>query len=455
MLSFFPRIKYGGRVSSVKVNTFQRFTVKDCITRIRERDPVLHALIFPTLEQAEKQAQERAKETPRSELHGVPYTLKDVWDTAGIRTTGGSYRHVNRVPRESGRVNKALEEAGAILLGKSNLSDLALSAESDNYIVGAARNPHDSTRTSGGSTGGGAAAVADGMAAFDWGSDFGGSIRLPAAFCGIVGFRLSHSMWDPEGHFPHIPDFFKTFAGMGPITQTLEDCRTLLRALAPRLRTGGTAPFTVKGAMVYAPDRPSQGQWQRFNDEVTPKLRGLVPEVKHDHGLPSPSAVEITWNLYIASHFAKFLEGDELPLSQGLPAVLSSISFGRWRGDKRVHPSTGIVLFLLALGMIFFGWRKRVYADRVERIRTRVKELWSAGYVILSPTTTYPAPRHGRTLWTPNIMAFAKLGNLTDATGLAVPYGKFPDGMPRSLQFLGPPGSEEVLLDLAGKVINS
>lgn len=435
--------------------TLRRFKVSDCIARIRERDPVIHALVFPTVEEAEKQAEERAKENPRSELHGVPYTLKDVWDTTGICTTGGSYRHRERVPEKSGKIARAFEEAGAVLLGKSNMPDLGLPPESANFLVGATCNPHDLDRTAGGSTGGGAAAVAEGMAAFDWGSDFGGSIRLPAAFCGLVGLRLSQSVWETEGHFPHTPSFFKAFIGMGPLTKTPEDCRTLLRVLAPRLRTGSPVPFELKGVMVYGPDRFSRGLWHDFQNEIIPGLRGIVPDVCTDHSLPSPSSVDVFFNLYLASHFEKFLEGDELPFLEGVFAVLSSLTIGRWTGDKRLHPQTAVILLLLGLGKALLGWRRGALASRIENIRRRMNEIWSQGLVVVTPTTTYPAPRHGRVFWTMNIMSFAKLGNLTDATGLAVPFGKFPDGMPRSLQFLGPPGSEETLLDLAEKMINS
>ena len=134
---------------------------------------------------------EPSRGTDAGPLAGIPYVLKDTWDTAGIVTTGGSFRHRDRIPTQSSKPHRAIEATGAVLLGKSNLSDLAFSIESDNHLFGPVRNPHDPSRTAGGSTGGGACAVASGMAAFDWGTDFGGSIRLPAAFCGVVGLRLS------------------------------------------------------------------------------------------------------------------------------------------------------------------------------------------------------------------------------------------------------------------------
>ena len=179
---------------------------------------------------------------PSAPLRDLPYVLKDVWDTAGIPTTGGSFRHKDRVPSESSRVFVALHKTGAALLGKSNLCDMAFSMESDNHIFGPVRNPIDPARTAGGSTGGGAAAVASGMAAFDWGTDFGGSIRLPAAFCGIVGLRLSAETWSVDReHFPRISPKFYSFCGMGPLARDVATARRIVEAVAGELGQRATA----------------------------------------------------------------------------------------------------------------------------------------------------------------------------------------------------------------------
>src|SRR5262245_54652058 len=131
------------------------------VERIRQRNPVLHAFLHTRLDAALAEAAARAREAPRSPLHGVPYGLKDHWDTAGIPTTAGSYRHRDRVPSQSAPVHQAFEAAGAVLVGKTSLSDSGLAPESSNWIGGPVRNPHDLARTAGGSSGGSAAAVAD------------------------------------------------------------------------------------------------------------------------------------------------------------------------------------------------------------------------------------------------------------------------------------------------------
>jgi amidase len=422
--------------------------VETCRARIaarnRELNAVLHVLDEP----------ERAAGTEGGSLAGLPYVLKDTWDTKGIRTTGGSWRHRARVPRESSHAHAALRAAGAVLLGKSNLCDLAFSAESDNHLLGPVRNPHDPRRTAGGSTGGGAAAVADGMAAFDWGSDFGGSIRGPAAFCGIVGLRLSSEAWPVKHHhFPRLAPFFWDFCGMGPLTRDVATSRRIVRAVRSSLRDGGVSDVAMHSSrvVVYAPDDLHEGEWPSFVRDVSRLLRDAGVSFEVTRALPSPTAVNALYTEYFAAHFDEFIATDELPMSQGIPAVLLALASGG-RLDKRVHPNTAVLL----AGAFALKLRHRDRAGAARRLRAlrdAVKETWDAGTLIVSPTCTVRPPRHGQSAWAYRLMSFCKLGNLTDATGLAMPFGSF-DGttLPRSLQILGPPGAEDAILDLAAKL---
>src|SRR5207245_3173714 len=123
--------------------------------------------------------------------HALHCSSTDQFDTCCLPTTGGSWRYRERRPTVDSPIVTALEEAGAVLLGKTNLSDMGLVPEASSWVAGPTRNPFDPTRSAGGSSGGSAAAVAYGFSAFEWGADIGGSIRLPAAFCGILGLRLS------------------------------------------------------------------------------------------------------------------------------------------------------------------------------------------------------------------------------------------------------------------------
>lgn len=428
-------------------------TAEQAVARVRARNHVLRAVLTPTLESAEARAAALRDEKPRSELHRVPYVLKDIWETAGVRTTSGSWRHRGRVPSRSASVHAALEEAGAVMLGKSNLSDLALSPEADNHLVGATCNPYNLSRTSGGSSGGAAAAVADGMAAFDWGSDFGGSIRLPSAFCGVVGLRLSSSAWPSHEHVPAVPPSVASLNGMGPIAPTVEGCRTLLRVLAPRLRRLHGPAFGAHGVAIYAPsDRFSAGRWPTFAADAEGALRAAGFAVRGAEGLPPPMRVEDAYNRFLSSHFDDFLATGEISFSEGLRAALASIAPARLFDDRRLHRHTAQVLLLLYAGRHTIYRNRALATERVESLRAAMRRLWDDGWLVCAPTTTYAAPPHGRVLWTLGILAFTKLGNLTDATCVAVPFGSYANGLPRSLQILGPPGGDEAVLAAAERI---
>lgn len=423
-------------------------TVAEAISRIRAREASVSAFISTRLDAALQEAV-----TPRSgPLAGLPYGLKDLWDTAGITTTAASARFRDRVPTVSAPVHQIFEAAGAVLVGKTNASDLGLAIESQSYVGGITKNPHDLRRTAGGSSGGAAAAVADRMIAFDWGSDFGGSIRLPAAYCGIYGLRLSTEAWPMEGHFPVPPEPLRYMNGQGPLTRDLGLMRRLLEVTAPRLRTGRPRGFSLAGATLYAPTGKAAGRWPTFAADVRPALEAAGLRVRDDHGLlPHGQAGFLTKGFYTV-HFQEFLDLDEFSLWSGLAAVLSSlVARGRF-GDLRFHPRTAEMLLMLAAGRaLVFRDRARTVA-RAQAYRDQVSALWDRGELIVLPTMVHPAPRHGRSMLEPRLPDCVMPGNLVDATGLAVPFGRFPDGLPRSLQLWGPPGSEMILLEVAERL---
>jgi Asp-tRNA(Asn)/Glu-tRNA(Gln) amidotransferase A subunit family amidase len=429
---------------------FASYDVATCRARIAARNDALNA-VLTLLDEPEV----RSRSGP---LAGVPYLLKDTWDTAGIVTTGGSWRHRSRVPSTSSHAHRAFAEAGAVLLGKSNLCDMAFSSESDNHIRGPVRNPHDETRTAGGSTGGGAAGVADGMCAFDWGTDFGGSIRGPAAFCGVVGMRLSNAVWPVnEHHFPRIPAFFWDLCGMGPVARTVKGAREVVRAVRPALRTNAPeVDMDLRRVVVYAPDRAHEAEWPTFVSDAVRLLRdrGIDFEIASD--LPTPTEANDVYTEYLSTHFREFIAGDELPMREGLPAVLIGLASGG-RLDKRVHPNTGVLLAACAaIGLLASERRRERAREALAKLRSDIGRVFGRGRMILSPTCTTRPPRHGRAAFAYRLMSFCKLGNLTDATGLAIPLGwyapKRAPRMPRSLQILGPPGSEEAVFALGEKL---
>jgi amidase len=168
-------------------------------------------------------------------LHGVPMTIKDALETAGVRTTGGHPPLKDHVPEKDAPAVARLRAAGAVLLGKTNVPPLSADYRADNPIFGRTNNPWDPGRTPGGSTGGGAAAVAAGLSAFDVGSDLAGSVRTPAHFCGLFGLKATEHRIPNTGHIPEPPGQPRAVRHMnvlGPLARSVDDLALLTRILS-------------------------------------------------------------------------------------------------------------------------------------------------------------------------------------------------------------------------------
>lgn len=212
------------RISVVELTT-------GCLEQIRLLNPKLNAFITVTEEGALRRAAELDRElsqgTYRGILHGIPIAHKDIVWTKGVRTTYGSKLFAGFVPDKDAAVAERLEAAGAVMVGKTGLHELAYGVTSDNPHFGPVRNPHDPERTPGGSSGGSGVAVATGMALMASGTDTGGSIRIPAAFCGVVGLKPTYGLVDREG----IQPLGFTLDHVGPLTKTVADTRVSLAAM--------------------------------------------------------------------------------------------------------------------------------------------------------------------------------------------------------------------------------
>lgn len=202
------------------------------LQRIEELNPRINAYITVTAERSLADAQRATDEIAaghyRGPLHGVPIALKDLFNTAGIRTTGGAKIFADRVPTEDGSVAKKLRENGSVLLGKLNTHELAAGVTTDNPHFGPTRNPWNLDYIPGGSSGGSGAAIAAGLAAATLGTDTGGSIRIPAALCGVVGLKPTYGRVSKAGVIP----LSWLFDHVGPVTHTVEDAALVLQAVA-------------------------------------------------------------------------------------------------------------------------------------------------------------------------------------------------------------------------------
>ena len=203
-----------------------------CLDRIAALNPALNAFITVTEESALAQARtaddEIGRGAWRGPLHGVPIALKDLFDTAGVRTTAGSGVFKDRVPVDDAEVVRRLKAAGAVLVGKTNMHEFAFGGTSLVTYFGGVRNPWDQRRIAGGSSGGSAAAVAAGLCFGAVGSDTAGSIRQPASYCGIVGLKPTYGLVSTTGVIP----LSWSLDHVGPMTRTVRDAALMLQVIA-------------------------------------------------------------------------------------------------------------------------------------------------------------------------------------------------------------------------------
>ena len=239
-----------------------------CLDHIGKLNPRLNAFITVTPESARARAQELDRELTtgrdRGPLHGIPIGRKDLIRTKGLRTTSGSKLFETFVPDHDAQVAEKLDAAGAVLVGKTGLHELAYGITSDNPHFGTIRNPRNPERIPGGSSGGSAVAVATGMALMATGTDTGGSIRIPASYCGVVGIKPTYGLVSVAGVQP----LGFSLDHIGPLTKTIGDARVSLDAMADGARRK-PAPASVREIRVGVPQN-------FYFTQVAPEVRDAV-----------------------------------------------------------------------------------------------------------------------------------------------------------------------------------
>jgi len=235
-------------------------TVVDAfLERIADRNERTNAFVTVTEELAREQAQEAETAIENGEplgpLHGVPVAIKDLDNVAGVRTTFGSKLYEDNVAAEDDLFVSRLKDAGAIIVGKTNTPEFGLGLATDNLVVGPTGTPFDPEKISGGSSGGAGAALGDSLVPIAQGSDTGGSIRVPAACCGVFGHKPTFGLV-PERGRPNAFSNHTPFSHLGPMSRTVEDAAVMLDVMAG---PDGRDPFSLPDdgtAYADAPDRP-------------------------------------------------------------------------------------------------------------------------------------------------------------------------------------------------------
>ncbi|MEO7335873.1 MAG: amidase family protein, partial [Caldimonas sp.] len=319
------------------------------IGRIEQTDGAINAVVVRDFERARTQADERDARRARGErppLLGVPMTVKESFNVAGLPTTWGLLPFKDFRATEDAVVVRRLKEAGAVILGKSNVPPALADWQSTNPIYGRTVNPHDPTRSPGGSSGGSAAAVASGMVSLEVGSDIGGSVRVPAAFCGVFGHKPTHGLISTRGHaFPGADGAGIELAVVGPLARSAADLALALDVLAgPDLdmaagyQLGLPAPRLpgLEGARLLFLDRhpnAATGADMRAAIERTSEAaaRAGAEVARQSELLPD-----------LAADHDAYVEMLTALMSRGVPGVTDVISAHRWFGLlDRHHRSRG------------------------------------------------------------------------------------------------------------------
>jgi aspartyl-tRNA(Asn)/glutamyl-tRNA(Gln) amidotransferase subunit A len=437
------------KVSSVELT-------RQSLARIAELNPSLNAFLTVVSEHALASAAtadaELSAGIDRGPLHGIPYALKDVFSTRGIQTTCGSKLFEHHVPDHDSAVTEKLSAAGAVLVGKTGLHELAYGVTSNNPHFGTIRNPHGLDRIPGGSSGGSAAAVASGMVAMAMGSDTGGSIRIPAAFCGTVGIKPTSGRVSRHGVMPL--DF--SLDHMGPLTTNVRDAAVVLEAIAGFDQRDDTSSrsavpsyqppdnVSLRGVRIGRPEN-------FFNERLQPEVRQAYDKalataeslgaVVVDIRVPDIAAINIIGRVILMSEASALME--------------------RHLGDRERFGAD--VLLLLDQGRLLPA-TDYVNAQRLRRVMQKeFSRLWDRVDLIFTPTAPIVAPRIGEAaveidgVDEDTRMAstrFVRALNVLGLPALSIPCAKAPGGLPIGLQIIGKAFAEARIF-LAGAALEA
>ncbi len=448
-----------GEVSAVELTEAVLQTIQD-------RDPAVRAYLTVAADSALEAARTidaaRARGEPLGPLAGAPLAVKDNILTAGLRTTCASRLLENFIPVEDATVVRRLKAAGAIIIGKTNLDEFAMGSSCEYSAFFPTRNPWALDRVPGGSSGGSAAAVAADMALGALGSDTGGSVRLPASFCGIVGLKPTYGRVSRYG----LVAFASSLDQIGPMTKDVTDCALLLNVIA------GHDPLDATSLDWPVPD---------YTRALVPEVRGLrigLPREYHGEGIEPGVRAAITRALQQLAAMGAIIEETSLPHTRyALDAYYiiapaeASANLARYDGVRYgLSLRDGDVWTMVArtrgrgfgpevkrrimLGtyVLSAGYYEAYYLQ-AQKVRTLIKQDFDRAFasfdLLAAPTCPTVAFRLGERLADPLAMylsdVFTVTVNIAGIPALVVPCG-LADGLPVGLQLLGPPGGEERLL---------
>ena len=403
-----------------------------CLARIDALNPSLNAWITVTAESALVEARAAEAAIGRGEwrgpLHGIPIGLKDLFDTAGVKTTAACAQFADRIPEADAEVVRRLREAGAVILGKQNLHEIAFGTTSAISHYGPVRNPRNRELITGGSSGGSAAAVATGMGFGAIGSDTGGSIRIPAALCGVVGLKPTYGRVSVRGALPLAPSLDHA----GPITRTVRDAAMLLEAIA---EPGQPAPASRAAAAA--------------------SLRIGVPRDYFFDGLDAEVAQVVEMALGTVARLTAGLRNVTLPVFNAINAAVLPVEAWAVHRDRiashpeRFHPA---VLGRLQGGAAVLMEDYLERRKELKALRETPAAVFKEVDLLVTPTVAIPpGPIEGSGGDEASAGLLSRLTRPFNSYGwpaISIPCGMTAEGLPVGLQIVGPPWAEGIVLAL-------
>jgi amidase len=434
----------GGQVSAAELLELH-------VRRIEALDGPLNAVVTRDFERARRAAAaadaRRGRGAPRdggAALLGLPLTVKDSIDVAGVRCTGGALRHAERVAPADAPAVARLRAAGAVVMGKTNLSPWTCGWHAENAVFGRTSNPWDLERTPGGSSGGAAAAVAAGLTPLELGSDAGGSIRVPAAFCGVYGHAPSYSAVPRSGHLPGgpLPNPAAAVFVQGPLARSAEDLELALDVLAgpdageavawrlalppPRHARLGAFRVAVLRPLPQAPLDAAVGAALADTAAALARAGARVGEVALEAILGVPHAFyQLFWTLVWP-----------VWLQAAAPDPVADAADRRRLVEAKRAESAGSG-FEYARGLTGDGTAFLDAHAARERYRAAFRRFFADWDVLLAPVAPVLAPLHAAAR-TADLHAYPVLATVTGQPATAFPAGVAPGGLPVGLQAIGP-----------------
>lgn len=448
--------------------------VEEFYQKIKADDREIHAYLTLSEDRARQQAARidrmaKAGE-PLPPLAGVPVGIKDVMVTRGVRTTAGSKILESFIPPYDCTAVARLEAAGAVVLGKMNCDEFAMGSSNENSAYGPVRNPRDTSRVPGGSSGGSAAAVAAGTAVATLGSDTGGSIRQPASFCGVVGLMPTYGRVSRYG----LIAFASSLDHIGPLTRTVKDAAILLRVIAghdPMDSTSVDLPVPDYEAELTKPVRglrigvPQEYFGDGLDAEVRTAVEGGIDKLRHAGceilpiSLPhTQCAIPTYYVIATAEASANLARFDGVRYGYRSKSAHTLSEMYRKSRDEGFGPEVKrrIMLGTYALSSGYYD----AYYLKAQRVRTLLTRDFEQAFqqvdAIVTPTAPTPAFRLGEKADDPLAMYLADIytvtADLAGVPGISVPCGQTKAGLPIGLQVLGRHFDESTVLRMAAVV---